>query len=369
MKRQKKNHWNTGKILACVLLCAAILGGRCVPVEASQGNGISYSVKAILPENQREGTQGYFDLMMSPGTEQTLEVEVKNYSEESKTIHVEVATATTNSGGVVDYGVRENVEKDDTLAHRMEDLVTTEESIEIAAGEAHTLQVQVVMPADAFAGVLAGGINFKEEGTQTEEVDPDAGVAIQNEYTYVIALLLRTSDNPVTPELQLNDVKATQQNWKNVISANLQNIEAEYTNEMKVDAKVRKKGNDEVLYEVSQEQMQMAPNSNFNYLIPLNGERFEAGTYVLTMEVESLEGSWSFEKEFEITAEEAREFNDKDVTIEKSNLWIFVTIGGVILAVIFFIFLIVWYRKKNKKRNLRLKGIIEEIISRIRGSA
>jgi len=338
--------------------------------EAADTSKLDYGIQPLMPENQRSQTQAYFDLLMEPGQEQTLEVKITNYAEEDKTINVSVATASTNSGGVADYGVRSNVEADDTLLYKMEDLVSTEGRIVVPAGETHTVQLKVLAPSSSFDGILAGGINFKEEVEEAEqEKTTEAGVTIINEYTYVVALLMRNNEAEVQPDLQLNKVFATQSNAKNVVSANIQNILPAYVTDMKIGAAVKKQGSEEALYELDQEQMEMAPNSNFNYLIPLNGKAFEAGDYILSMEVVSNEGSWSFQQEFTITAEEARKLNETDVSIEKSKLWLYMTIGAGILAFLFLIFFLILRRKRTKKQKKRLRELIDEIISRIKGQA
>lgn len=369
MKRKKNYHWNIRVLLLCAVVCVTSLIGNSVKAEASQNSGMDYSIKPVMPENQRGETQAYFDLLMEPGGEQTLQVEITNHGEEDKIINVSVATASTDNSGIAVYGVRSGVETDDSLLYRMEDLVSTEGRITVAPGETYTVNLKVLVPSTSFDGILAGGINFQEiveEGAA--EATTEGGVTIINEYSYVIALLLRVNETEIQPDLRLNKVSAAQTNWRNVISANIQNFQPAYVTGMSTVAKVRKSGAQEVLYEGSGQQMNMAPNSNFNYKIPLSGAAFEAGDYILTLEVDSNEGSWSFEQEFTITAEEARAFNETDVTIERSNLWLYVLIGAGILFVVFLIFILVLYKKRRKKQKVRLTEILAEIISRIKGN-
>jgi uncharacterized membrane protein len=306
---------------------------------------------------------------MEPGTEQTLEVELTNHGEEDKVINVNVATASTNHGGNADYTRRPNNEPDDTLLYQMQDLASTEGRVTIPAQGSVKVPIKVLMPSVPFEGILAGGINFEEEVPKgEEEVTENDGVMIKNEYSYVIALLLRVDETEVKPEMQLNQVYATQSSYRNNISANLQNIKPAFIYDMRIDAKVREKGQKDVVYELEKKGMEMSPNSNFNYLIPLNGEPFEAGTYVLTLSVESTQGNWEFEKEFVISEEDARRFNETDVTIEVSKLWIYIAAGGGILVFIILVFLIVLNRKKIKKQRNRTTKIVEEITSGIKGN-
>jgi len=369
MKRKRTYHWGIKGLLLCAAVCAIFLTGNSIKAEASQTSGLEYSVRPVIPENQRNETTAYFDLLMKPGEEQTLQVEVINHAEEDKTINVSIATASTNGGGIVDYGVRSNVDADDTLLYKIDDLVGTEGRIVVPAKETYTVQLKVLMPSVSFDGILAGGINFQEVLNEEDaETNQEGGVAIKNEYAYVIAMLLRVNETEVSPDLQLNQVSAAQSNWKNVINANIQNFQSAYVTNMHINAQVKRQGETEVLYELDKSDMEMAPNSNFDYAIPLNGEPFVAGTYVLTLEVESSEGTWDFEREFVITQEEAKAFNETDVSIEHSKLWIYMAAGGGILLLVFLTFILVWYKKRSKKQKIRLKEIIEEIILRIKGN-
>ncbi|NMP60025.1 DUF3324 domain-containing protein, partial [Enterococcus mundtii] len=107
---------------------------------------------------------------------------------------------------------------------------------------------------------------------------------------------------------------------------------------------------DEVLYEANEEMMQMAPNSNFNFPISLEGDRFQAGDYVLKLKATSGEEEWSWERGFTIEADEARSFNREDVTIDTSiNWWMIGTMLLILLLLALVIYLMV--QKKQAREN------------------
>ncbi|MEB8401827.1 DUF3324 domain-containing protein, partial [Enterococcus casseliflavus] len=84
--------------------------------------------------------------------------------------------------------------------------------------------------------------------------------------------------------------------------------------------------------EASKEMMQMAPNSNFNFPISLEGDRFRSGTYVLDLTAKSGENEWSWTKEFTIDGDDARKLNREDVMIDNHpNWWM---IGSIILLIL-----------------------------------
>ncbi|WP_301357398.1 DUF3324 domain-containing protein, partial [Enterococcus spodopteracolus] len=104
-----------------------------------------------------------------------------------------------------------------------------------------------------------------------------------------------------------------------------------------------------ILYQASQEQMQMAPNSNFNFPISLEGDRFRSGEYLLKMTARSGEEEWQWERKFTIEADEARALNQKDVTIDSSiNWWIVAVISLIILLLLIIVWLLIKKRRAEK---------------------
>lgn len=53
-------------------------------------NSADFSVKAILPENQRTANISYFDVKLLPKEEMTFQVEIENHSEATKTYEIKL---------------------------------------------------------------------------------------------------------------------------------------------------------------------------------------------------------------------------------------------------------------------------------------
>lgn len=95
--------------------------------------------------------------------------------------------------------------------------------------------------------------------------------------------------------------------------------------------------------------MQMAPNSNFNFPISLEGDRFRSGEYLLKMMARSGEEEWQWERKFTIEADEARALNQQDVTIDTSINWWLV---AAVILILFLLLIIVWLLiKKQRAKN------------------
>ena len=283
---------------------------------------------------------------MAPNQEDTLTVDLRNDTDKEVVIEAQINSATTNGNGVVEYSKNE-IKPDETLKYNIKDYVEAPEEITLKPQSAAEYKVKIHMPNEKFAGVIAGGITFKEKTTDQTNISSDKndkGLAIKNEYSYVVALLMRQTTENGSPDLKLQRVIPNQRNARNVIQGNLQNPNGTYLN-------------------------QLATNSNFNLSVPLKGDRLKAGKY--TMKIEAYgqqdqngsysfqkEGSqkeenyryhWTLEKDFEIKADVAKKLNDSDVTIKKDYTWLYILIGVILLLLI--VIFLVWRKKKNDKKD------------------
>ena len=289
---------------------------------------LRFSVETEIPENQIDKTKTYFDLMMKPDQEQILKVRAANSTDENLVIDVSVKSATTNSNGVIEYG---------------ESLTALDKSAPADLSE-------IIQLKDGGESVELPAKSEKVDETKDKQKENTNGLAIENRYAYTVAVLLREHETVVQPELSLEKVEPTQRNARSVISATLLNHEAAYLQSMKVTANVKNKKTNNVILEKEQEDMQMALNSIFNFPIPYEENEMEAGTYVLAMTVEGSGKKWQFTKEFTISKEEAKTFNEKDVTVKKTeSKLIYLLIGLLLLLLIICLFIILRLKKQKNK--------------------
>jgi len=144
--------------------------------------------------------------------------------------------------------------------------------------------------------------------------------------------------------------------------ANFQNPERMFINEMEIYANITAVGETEILFEQHWDQMQVAPNSHFNFGIPLEGQPFVAGDYLLRVEVNANNGSWSFTREFTVTEEEARAFNETDVSLQSTlSLWIFIAIGAGVLLVAVILYMALFRKKSKKTQDKAVNQLVKEI--------
>ncbi|MGG5302457.1 hypothetical protein IGK16_000042 [Enterococcus pernyi] len=348
------NTYRKNKIQQAGLVLFMVFVSLLAPMRVGAEEGtLNFYVTPEFSDNQKAGNERYFHLTLAPDATEKLTLKLQNANAEAKKIKITPHTAYTNVMGVVEYG--QNAEKaDPTLKYSLDELIEQPEIIELTGNETKTVTLDLKMPKEAFEGFLAGGLRVSEVKEEaTEETSDEEGVAIQNEFAYIIGVVVSNKQDAVQPDLDLLDVFADQLNYRNVISANLQNFTPTFVNRLEVEATVQKLGDEEILYQASQEQMQMAPNSNFNFPISLEGDRFRSGEYLLKMTARSGEDEWEWERKFTIEADEARALNQQDVTIDTSlNWWHVAAIILIILLLLLIVWLLIQRRKeKNHKED------------------
>ncbi|MDH8062219.1 DUF916 and DUF3324 domain-containing protein [Lactococcus lactis subsp. lactis] len=343
-------------------------------IYASSSN---FNVSPEIPENQMDKNLGYFNLVMSPESQQTLSFKVNNATSKSITVEMAFAHSTTNGNGLAIYDSSKAI-KDSSLKYNIEDFVDIpKKEVTIAAHAQIIMTAKVTMPKGMDTGILSGGFSFKEkEGNQ--ESGSSKGVSIKNEYRYVIALVTQQNIQKVSPQLKLNEVKATQVNSRNVFAANLQNISPTYLQDMNATATVKGVTNSELKYSFENSDMKMAPNSNFDFAIPVSikgnigdqtSKALEAGKYHLSMTVYGVKSAtgayettvngktvnyeykWTFEKDFEIAGEKAKKLNNSDPTVHYKEPINWLMIIGIALILIILLLTFLIFSSQRKKEN------------------
>lgn len=334
------------KKISVYFVSLIILMGIIFPISVDAAE-MNFSVQAVIPENQVDKGKTYFDLKMNPDQTQDLAITMKNDTSKDVTVEIGINSATTNDNGIADYNGKVE-KKDSTLTYDLNDLIEIDKEMTVPAKGETTVTAHLKMPAAAFDGVLLGGFTFIEKETD-ENKEVQEGAQIVNKYAYTIGIQLQETDKVIEPELVLNDVLPGQVNFRNVLQANIQNTEAAIIKNLTIDGKIFKKDGKEALYEAKRTDLRMAPNSNFNYGISLENGEFKPGTYVFKGVATAGEKEWTFEKEFTIESEIAKELNHTAVELDKDySLYIYLGIGLIVLLLIVVILYLLKKVKANK---------------------
>ncbi|MFB9769009.1 DUF916 and DUF3324 domain-containing protein [Lactiplantibacillus modestisalitolerans] len=314
----------------------------------AQADNLNYAVTANLPENQINDQVSYFDLKVKPGQKQDLTIQIKNNDEQAHRYQVSPNLAVTNDNGVIDYS-QAKAKADQSLKFNLKTALSAKQTVTVPAKSAKTVTIKLALPTKAFDGIALGGINVVQE--LADQNQQSGGVALQNQYAYVIGLQLRekTTTNR-KPNMRLHAVKARQLNYRNYVTANLQNDQPVIMRHLKIKSTVTKAGKTKPVLTTTKENLSMAPNSNFNFAIGDGQQALQPGKYTLHLTAKADEGQWKFTKNFTISNRQAKKLNDTSVATQQSPnyLWWFVGLGAVIVLLLA---LVIWLILRNRRRD------------------
>lgn len=320
----------------------------CCFVAFAQTSG-SFYVNAVIPENQADNRQTYFDLYMEQNQKQTLEIIITNTKSEEITVISELNSASTGRNGLLVY--TESDIRDENLKISITDIAKLRDgSITIPAGESVSAYIDINMPEEKIYGTILGGITFTEKENDIES-EIDSGVSIKNKITYVIGLKIAESDDTVTPDFELVSITPGLINYKTAVSVKIRNTEPLIVKNMKVNAEIFSiDENDsealESVQKLSLENSEMAPVSSGDFVIDWENKEFTPGAYRLDMTISYNEREWSWSEGFNIEGKQADEINSGAVDISPddtlaassgSMIWIYIITGSAAVAVIIYI--------------------------------
>lgn len=299
-----------------------------------------FSVIPVLPENQNPDVPSYFDLIVTPKQQQTLQVKIKNNSNENVKYKLYVNTATTNQNGIIDYSISD-FEKDESMKLSLKDCITLNESVvEVPANSEKEVSLELNIPEAPFEGVALGGITVEPIAEEDNE-------GVNNLFTRTLAIQIAESTTAIVPELYGGEVLVSQENLRNNIKFELRNSTPTIISKVKAEIAITKQGDKQPILEQTKEHLSFAPNSKFSLMTEWNGQ-FESGKYVYNIDLKDDEGNkWTFSKEFEIKTEEAEKLNETSVDEKKSSVKDYL----LYIVVLFIVLMgaLIWVIRKKMK--------------------
>lgn len=311
----------------------------------AENNQSTFSVNAEQSNYQINKEKTYFDLSLPINETVPLIVHVTNNSDKTIDVIGKLSLATTNLNGVVEYGETSN-QLNDKVPFDLTKVASFEKDRQtIEPGQTVDFILNISVPTKDYAGLVAGGITFKDITKETKNDDDKS--MFTNKFAYAIALLIHGDKTALENKASLVDVKPNQVNSRNTIDATIKNEEANYINKVSIDALVEDSENKTVLEE-KKKDMQIAPNSMFNFPIYYDKKEMKAGNYTLKMTVRSEKNEWKFEKAFTITKEKADTLNKSDVIVKDGKedvSGLIIILLGMIAILLSILFLLIKKRK------------------------
>lgn len=334
-----------------IISIVTILPNNGVDMKANEIPKNSFSVRALLPNNQQNKNVSYFDLRMNPNQNQILEIELSNNSEERIEISTTLNSATTGNNGSIIYS--KQGEKDRSLKQSINDLATvTTPVISLEKNEKKSSFIELKMLNVTFDGDILGGITLKEINSEDKEGSQTENIQIKNEIAYIIALKLNMTDTSLQTNLNLINKEGTTINYRTSFVANIQNDKSVLMKNVNILGNIKNKDSNEYITTLDLKDKEIAPNSNFNVVYDLNNKKMKNGTYIMYLKIEHLNEVWEWTEE--IVVNNADEINETALSVESDNTIIIIIIAFssvIILLLLIIILLIVKRRKKEKENN------------------
>lgn len=320
-------------ILLGVICCVGIPSN--VQAEESGDTPAGFTVESVIPDNQVDVTKSYYYLHVEPDAEQVIQVKIRSKQEEPVTVKLAVHDAVSSSVGAINYA-EAKPKLDESLKQPISELVTingNQKEITVANFEEKIVEYTIKTTKEPFAGVKLGSLRFVKKD-DAEAAKKQTGVI--PEYAYVIALMLTEDEEAFDQgaDLHLKEVDLKLSNGRKVVAATIQNDQPKVLQELKIQGQVKRKGETAVLTEHGVENFSVAPNSNFDFEIPLGLESFRPGTYIFTGEGKAKEQTWKWEQEFTIGQDKADKVNEEATYKLRVPEWVPWIAGGLVLVLI-----------------------------------
>lgn len=313
-------------------------------VEASEVDQdvVGYSVEAVLPDNQRDGGNSYFDLLVEPEETYKLEVVIYNHQDQNLVVDITPTTASTNRNGLIVYEPQE--EYDNSLTYPISELISIdEEQVTVPANESKVVATTLQMPEKAFEGSLLGGLEFKKV---INDETTNQSVQINNQYAYVIGLQVTEDEAKIAPNLNLLGIEPALVNHHTAVVAQIQNNQPVIISGLSMEAEVYREGENEPIKTASLENALFAPNSTMDFTIDWENAYLEPGNYRLKMYASNKDHEWKWDETFTISEEQSK-ISDEAVELEKEN-WLLPAIFIAIIVILLIIIGILLYKYKKK---------------------
>lgn len=334
-------------VLLLVIIQIAFINKQVYAKEKLENNFKDFTYSIKYPENQTDESLGYFDLSMNAGNNQSIFVEVSNRSNKELTIVTNLNSAKTNERGQVEYGPN-NIKNDDSLKIDIKDILDLPEKVIIPPKKTEEIKININVPSDAKDGIIVGGLQLKIDNELDENVNT-AKDNVLNEFAYLLGIVLRIGNTTsIQPEIQLKNLYVSENNGKSALFLSISNIQAVYAEDLNLSMSVGKVNKSKSIFDYTQSNIRMAPNTNLNLPIDLSDKQLSSGNYEAYIKIKLKNGevqSWS--QKFDISSEEAAQIKQDN---RNDDFW---TTRSNLIIVLFCILVIIIFYLRFKRLNRR----------------
>lgn len=336
----------TGQWLGLVMALGLLSWLNCQPAQAAN-TGAGFTVQMVKNSRQRAATTGYFDLKVAPGQTGQVQMRVVNLTKQALHLQVHANTGYTTGNGIEAYD-KVTLGSLSTAPYQLKSIFKVPTSITVPAAGAKVLTVPYQLPTKAFNGVLEGAFYFLNQATGETQATNQKGFQLHNRYALALGMVLRESDaSHVKPALKLTGITTgsdQQAQFSPAVGAKLVNSQPQLLTHLKIDGRIYDQ-NGQLKFKTVRQNLGMAPNSNFTYLINTGNKRLAAGQYKLRLVATAKHQRWVFTRTFKVSKAQADKVNQQ-VPRDWHWLW-WVLLALAILLIILLLWLVYRYGQRK----------------------
>jgi F0F1-type ATP synthase delta subunit len=253
---------------------------------ASDSNNLPFDVSIDIPDNQDPSIRSYFSLDVKPEQKQTVYVHIKNNKANQITVNVTSANALNSPSGGIIYTEAES-EKYSSLIDPnfyMAKNITVQNKIILQPYEEKMIPIEISLPS-INEGKLLGGLIFKLENAAARKInEEDTSVSLVGKINVAQAIAIQLNLPKDVAKKSLKLTEATTESLANGINIafNLENINGTILMSERMKYKVLK--NDQVIFEGTIPNFNVAPKSKVEMLIPWDAGKIKEGNYNFIVE-------------------------------------------------------------------------------------
>ena len=231
-------------------------------------------------------------LMLEPGQEEVLQAYIENNTENDITFSsIIVHTPTTLDRGKIYYRPRD-IEHDPSLQHPVEDLINITGEKTVPANGSVIINLNIKMPEEEFLGILLGSLYLRWE----QEIDGETAHGSLFRWFY-----LRNNMDDVPKEFALGEVTFGTFDEEEMFRVHVRNTASRHAFPFIIAAFVTDGNGTGSYHSRLVENMEMAPNTGFNFPLRLGKNDLNAGDYILWVSIFYGTETWLWQYDLQVT--------------------------------------------------------------------
>ncbi|AVK63323.1 hypothetical protein C5Z26_04065 [Lactobacillus sp. CBA3606] len=322
-----------------------------VPLLAKADTGAGFTLQMVRDRHQlKQKRVSYFDLQVKPNEQGTLKVLATNLTNQPLTLKLAVNSGYTTESGSEAYDTTNLTAQQTTVPYQLKTLFQVPQQVTLQAHEKRLIKLTYHVPQVAFKGMLEGALYVVNTAKSTGKATNKKGFRIHNQYALALGIVLREDvADVVAPQLKLTKITTgtdSQAKFSPAVLVNLANTAPQLIQKLAINSKVMTRTG-KTVYTSRQNDLGMAPDSDFDYKINTKQQRLKAGKYRLHLVAKSGTQSWVFNRNFTITAAQAQHANRNLQNTTHFWWWLLI---GLLLLIILLVLLAYYLGRRRSKR-------------------